>query len=454
MSTTVKNEKVDLQAGLTTDEARKISKEAYIYGFPLVDNYRIQYAYFVNKSDPEYKTNWNTLNNTARVYTAQDKTVQSPNSDTPYSFIGADLRAEPLVISVPGFEKRRYYSIQFIDMYTFVFAYVGSRTTGSDSGNFLLVGPAWKGEVPAGIKEVIRSETEFAFALFRTQLFNPADIENVKMIQAGYKVQTLSQFQGKPGPTKAHAIQFMKPFIAERENRSIDFFNVLNFILQFCPTHPSEKELRARFEKLGIVAGKEFQVKDDEIKKAIEDGIDDAWKIYDETKKLVYEGKVTSSDVFGSREDLMNNYVYRFLAAKDGIYGNVSEEAIYPSYFTDEKGDKLDGSTNKYILRFREGQLPPVNAFWSLTMYQLPQSLLYGNPLDRYLISSSMLPGLTKDEDGSITIYIQHESPGKNKESNWLPAPKGPFLCALRLYWPKSTVLEGKWKQPPLEKVD
>src|SRR5882757_5722464 len=185
---------------VTPVEARAIAKEATIYGFPLVDSYRIQYSYFVDRSSPEYKAPWNTINNTARVYTPDDKAIQTPNSDTPYSFVGTDLRAEPLVLTVPAVEKGRYYSLQFIDMYTFDFAYVGSRATGNGAGNFLLAGPTWKGQKPAGIERVIQSETDFAFVLYRTQLFDPSDIDNVKKIQAGYKVQTLSAFLGRPAP--------------------------------------------------------------------------------------------------------------------------------------------------------------------------------------------------------------------------------------------------------------
>src|SRR4030095_3297547 len=174
-----------------------------IFGFPLVDSYRIQYAYFVDRGGPEYKAPGNQIFNNARVYTPEDRAIQTPNSDTPYSYIGADLRAEPLVLSVPAVEKGRYYSLQFIDMFTFNFAYVGSRATGNGPGRCLLAGPGWKGRKPAGIKAVIRSETDFVFVLYRTQLFNPGDIEKVKKIQAGYTVQPLSAFLGEPAPPEA-----------------------------------------------------------------------------------------------------------------------------------------------------------------------------------------------------------------------------------------------------------
>ena len=442
------------QKTITPAEARAIAKEAYIYGFPMVDSYRIQHAYFVDKDSPEFKGGWNEIHNTARVYTPEDKAVQTPNSDTPYSMVGVDLRAEPIVLTVPEIEKERYYSIQLIDAYTFNFAYIGSRATGNGAGSFLLAGPNWKGETPPGIKKVIRSETELALAVYRTQLFNPADIDNVKKVQAGYKVQTLSAFLGKPAPT-APAINFFKPLSRENEQTSLEFFQQLNFLLQFCPTNPSEKQLMARFAKLGIGPNGNFdpQKLSPEIGKAVEGGMADAWKALEELKtKQLETGKVTSGEIFGTREYLKNNYLYRMAAAVLGIYGNSKEEAMYPIYALDSDGHKTDGS-NRYTVHFAPGQLPPVNAFWSLTMYEMPQSLLYANSLNRYLINSPMLPDMKRDADGSLTLYVQHDSPGTDKESNWLPAPSGPFSCAMRLYWPKPEALSGKWKAPKLKKA-
>ena len=183
---------------VTPEQVRAIAKEATIYGLPLVDNYRVQHSYFVDPGIPEFKAPWNTLFNNARVYTPEDKAVQTPNSDTPYSLIAPTCVPSRWCFTVPAIEKERYYSLQFIDMYTFNFAYVGSRATGNDAGSFLLVGPHWKGTPPKGIKAVIRSGTDFALVVYRTQLFNPADIDNVKKIQAGYQVQALSGFLGQP----------------------------------------------------------------------------------------------------------------------------------------------------------------------------------------------------------------------------------------------------------------
>src|SRR5438034_7368132 len=236
-------------ADLTAAAACAIVKEAYIYGFPLVDNYRIQYGYFVDRQNPEFKAPWNQIVNIPRVYTPADTAIQTPNSDTPYSFVGMDLRAEPMVLTVPPIEKKRYFSAQLIDAYTFNFDYIGSRTTGNNGGSYLVAGPNWKGETPKGVKKVFRSETEFVFAVYRTQLFNPGDIDNVKKVQAGYKAQALSAFLGTAAPKAAPAIDFIKPLSPAEEKTSPEFFNILNFVLQFCPTNPSETELMARFAK-------------------------------------------------------------------------------------------------------------------------------------------------------------------------------------------------------------
>src|ERR1044072_5920023 len=163
------------QSAITPDEVRAIAKEAYIYGFPMADNYRIQHAYYVDTPNKEYKAPWNTLVNTPRVYTPADTAVQTPNSDTPYSFAGLDLRAEPMVFTMPKIEKGRYFSVQLIDAYTQNFDYLGSRTTGNGGGSYLIAGPGWNGSTPKGIKKVLRSETEFVLPVVRTQLFNPGD---------------------------------------------------------------------------------------------------------------------------------------------------------------------------------------------------------------------------------------------------------------------------------------
>jgi len=440
---------------LTPEEARSIAKEAYIYGFPMVDNMRIQYSYFVDKENPEFKAPYNTLLNIPRVFTPEDKAVQTPNSDTPYSWIGFDFRAEPIVFTVPPIANGRYWSLQLIDLYTHNFDYLGSRTSGNEGGSYLIAGPDWEGETPPGITKVIRCETSIAMGLMRTQLINPEDLENVKAIQQQYLFQPLSAFLGQTAPAAAPEIAFPKPLTPETQKTSLEFFSLLNFHLQFCPPHASEKELMERLAKLGIGAGESFDPEKltPEIKQAIEQGMADAWADFAGVVEEVNARKITSGDLFGTREYLKNNYLYRMTAAVLGIYGNTKEEAMYPAYYVDAAGNKLDGR-NRYTLRFAPGQLPPANSFWSLTMYEQPASLLVANPINRYLVNSPMLPQFAQDDDGGITFYIHYESPGPEKEANWLPAPQGPFSLMMRLYWPKAEALEGKWTPPPVQIVE
>ncbi|HMQ33021.1 MAG TPA: DUF1254 domain-containing protein [Chloroflexaceae bacterium] len=435
----------------TAGDARAIAKVATIYGFAIVDNLRIQHSYFVDSASHDFKAPYNRLVHIPRVYTHEDTALQTANSDTPYSWCGLDLRAEPLVITVPPIAPERYFSVQLIDLYTHNFDYIGSRTTGNGGGHFLIAGPGWQGQTPDGITRVIRCETELAIALFRTQLFNVDDLDNVKAIQAQYAVRPLSAFLGQPAPAAAPSIAFPAPLTPEAQKTSLEFFRLLNFALQFCPTHPSEAELMARLATIGVGAGLPFDAGTlaPETRQAFEQGMADAWADFAGGVQLANEGKLGSGDVFGTREILKNNYLYRMLGAALGIYGNTQAEAIYLPYYVDADGQQLNGA-HRYALRFGPGQLPPANSFWSLTMYGEPSKLLVANPINRYLLNSTMLAQFKRDADGGLTLLIQHESPGKDNEANWLPAPEGPFSMMMRLYWPQAAALDGSWKAPPL----
>lgn len=445
------------QVDVSPADARAIAKEAYIYGYPIVDAYRINYAFFMLPGNPEYKGPMNTLINLARLFTPDDTAVQTPNSDTPYSFFAADLRAQPIVLTVPEIEKDRYYSIQLIDAYTQNFAYIGSRATGSDAGHFLLAGPGWTGATPPGIKGVIRSETDFITAIYRTQLFRPNDIDRVKAIQAGYRMQPLNEFLGQTPPAAPAQIDFIRPFAPFENKSSLEIFNVLNFMLtSFCPTVPSEGDLMARFAKIGVGRGRRFDASalSPAVREAVQQGVADAWADYEAFKTSAIDtGRVTSGDMFGDRAYLKNNYLYRMAAAIVGIFGNSKAEAMYPIYTVDDQQGALDASKHGYALRFPPGTLPPVHAFWSVTMYSVPEQLLVANPIQRYLINSPMLPDLKRDADGGLTIHIQKSSPGPERQANWLPAPDGPFFMAMRLYWPKEEALTGAWTAPKLARA-
>jgi len=435
-------------------DAKQIAEEAFIYGLPMVMNYGTIYEYFIDKDSTQYKTGFNQIYNTARVYTPKDTTVVTPNSDTPYSFVCADLRAEPVVLSVPEIEKGRYYSVQLIDLYTFNYGYIGSRATGNGAGTYMIAGPNWKGETPEGVKKVFRCETEFSLALFRTQLFGSSDLDNVKKIQAGYKVQTLSAFLKKDAPPAIPELSWPK---IDKKMAQADPFAYLNFLLQLCPPAGDaavEKPLRAKFARIGIEAGKPFALdklspeQKAELVMGVKSGVE---KI---KQKVATIGKDENGwrigAAFGDRAFYKGNWTLRAAAAMAGIYGNDAVEALYPMLATDSDGNKPDCSKSRYSLTFPAGQLPPTNAFWSVTMYDGKTQLLIENPIDRYLINSPMLPDLKKNDDGSLTIYVQKDSPGKDKESNWLPAADGPVYVVMRLYWPKKEALAGEWKPPAL----
>src|SRR4029079_19773717 len=311
----------------------------------------------------------------------------------------------------------------------------------------------WKGTTPPGIKKVFHSTTQFSLAGYRTQLFNPADMPNVIKVQSGYKIQPLSSYLKQPAPPAAPAIDFPK---INKEMAKTNFWEYLAFSLQFAPAGPEEKEIRAKLARLGVEAGKKFDASafSPEQKAALVEGM----KAGDAKVKEFLAGGVKNvngwniGDWFGDRAFYNGNWIKRAASAVAGIYGNDSIEATYPMASTLADGEPLGVIKHSYTLPFPAGQLPPVNAFWSVTMYDGKTQLLIKNPINRYLINSPMLPNLKKNADGSLTLYIQKDSPGADKESNWLPAPDGPIYLAMRLYWPKPeppSVLppgEGTWK--------
>jgi len=459
-----KAEKSDKLAGTAVpwiDEARAIAEEGFIYGLPIVMNYAVMYEYAVDKNSGQYKAPFNTISNDSRVFTYKDTAVVTPNSDTPYSMLWLDLRAEPIVISVPAVEKTRYYSVQLEDGNTFNYGYIGSRATGNDAGDYLVVGPGWQGETPPGISKVFHSTTQFSIAIFRTQLFNPDDIQNVIDVQKGYKARPLSTYLGQPAPAAAPAIDFPK---IDNEMVKSNFFEYLDFALQFAPAGPEEAEIRAKLASIGVGPGKTFDFKDlspehkAEIGLGMKAGEEKVEKYLADGVKEINGWKISS--FFGDRAFFNGDWLKRAAGAKAGIYGNDAVEAMYPLATTYSDGQPLDCSKHDYTLTFPAGQFPPVTAFWSVTMYDGKTQLLIKNPIDRYLINSPMMPNMKKGSDGSLTIYIQKDNPGPAKESNWLPAPDGAIYVVMRLYWPKTDVPsilppgEGTWQPPAFVQVN
>ncbi len=439
-------------------EAKAIAEEAYIYGLPIVMNYSVMNDYAVDRDSGQFKAPFNQISNEARVYTYEDTAIVSPNSDTPYSVAWLDLRAEPVVLSVPAVEGGRYYSAQLIDGNTYNYGYIGTRATGSDAGDYMVVGPGWSGETPDGINKVFQSSTQFSFVIYRTQLFGPDDMPNVEKVQAGYEVQTLSSYQDQPAPAAVPTIDF--PEVSPELVKS-NFFKYLDFALEFAPATPAEADIRAKLAKIGVGPDKSFSFEDlpSSQKQAVAQGMADGdAKLKDYLAEGLFKVNGWSvSDLWGDDSFIDGVWIKRAAGASAGIYGNDSVEAVYILGRNLANGDALDGSKQNYTLTFPSGELPPVGAFWSLTMYNGDTQLLIKNPINRYLINTALVPDMTKNADGSLTLYVQKDSPGKEKEANWLPAPDGPIYLALRMYLPTTEqpsilpVGEGTWQPPALE---
>jgi len=239
--------------------AKDIAEAGFIYGLPIVMNYAVMHEYAVDRGSGQFKAPFNHIKNEPNVFTYKDTAIVTPNSDTPYSFVWMDLRAEPVVLSVPAIDPKRYYSVMLCDGNTYNYGYIGTRTTGNEAGHYMVVGPDWKGAVPAGIKRVFRSSTQFSLAGYRTQLFGPDDLDGVKAVQAGYQVRMLSAYLNQASPPAATAISF--PMI-NKELAKTNFFEFLDFALQFAPPQANELAVRAELARIGVGAGKTFNFRD------------------------------------------------------------------------------------------------------------------------------------------------------------------------------------------------
>ena len=430
----------------TPAEAKAIAAEAWLYAYAPLQGYQTLWNQTQNKTFPGYVGGFNRFRHYSRSATPADTDIVTPNNDTPYSWAWLDLRAEPIVLKLPAVPAPRYYVNQWFDLYTHNFAYTGVRSTGREAGDYLFAGPRWKGTVPKGIKAVFRSETEIVGTLTRTAIEGgPDDIPAMQAVQSQYRLTPLSKFTGRKAPPAKPPVDW--PPYDRAGAEGLGFIPYINALLPLMPTVPSEVDMRARFARIGVGPGRPFNAAglDPAIRKAMEEGVAEAAA----ELKARAQAEKTSMDLFGTREFLGKDYVYRRNAgALLGIYGNSKEEALYGSQQTDKAGKVLDGSRN-WLLRFEPGQLPPVNDFWSITMYGLPERYLVPNPINRYSIGDRT-PGLKTGADGSLEIYLQAESPGKDKESNWLPTPKGPFFFVGRFYGPRETALRGDWTLPPL----
>jgi hypothetical protein len=439
------------QSALTEQEAQAIALDAYIYFYPLM-SMDLSRKQFTNGTT-DFKGPMNTFVNVPAYPPADFKGVVRSNFDTLYSASWLDMTQEPLVISAPDTDGR-YYLLPMLDMWTDVFASPGWRTTGTKAGNFLVTPPGWNGTVPDGMTR-ISAPTPYVWLIGRTKTDGPPDYDAVRKIQAGYKVTLLSEFGKPPKPVefKLDSSVDMKtpPKVQVDTMAGGKYFAYAAELLKLHPPHVTDEPIIARMKKIGIEVGKSFDIGklDPAVQKAIEGAPQDgqklmAWKL--PTLARVANGWSMNTDTVGVYG---NYYLKRAILSQQGLGANVVEDAIYPLNLADENGKPLDGA-NKYTITFEKGAAPPVNAFWSITLYD-QEGFQVGNVLNRFAVSSWM-PFKT-NSDGSLDLYFQNESPGKDMEANWLPAPKGPFNLTMRLYAPKSEALTGKWNPPPVTKV-
>ena len=442
-------------APLSEDQAAEVAEDAYVFGYPLV---LMDVTKAVSTAVPKPEGTKAPINQFAHVRAFPDATytdIVSPNADTLYSLAWLDVAKEPMVLSVPQIGKR-FYLMQIMDDWTNVFADPGTRSTGGGKGNFAIVGPEWTGKLPEGVQE-LRSPTNTVWIVGRTQTNGKGDYRAVHAIQDQYKLTPLSAWSidyTPPGDVLVAKGVDVKTPAAEQVARmdAATFFARLNTVMKGNPPAAVDADAMNRFAAIGVAPGKPFDPAklNPAVAKRIERGVSAAReKIYADAQKPLGKNVNGWSVVTEGIGRYGTDYLFRAIVALVGLGTNLPEDATYPLARVDAEGKALTGA-NRYLIRFAKGQLPPVGAFWSMTMYNSKQAFV-DNPINRYAIGDR--DKLKFADDGSLTLYVQQESPGKDKEPNWLPAPRDEFNLVMRLYWPKKEILNGTWKPPAVERV-
>ena len=449
---------------ITEAQAHAIGVDAYVYFYSLVtmDVTRKQFTNLEPGKMPG-RGPMNMFNNVPTYPPADDRGVVRPNFDTLYSIAYLDMTKEPVVVSVPD-TNGRYYLLPMLDMWSDVFASPGWRTTGTQAGNFLVTPPGWRPDLRERFidefklprdTQRIDAPTPYVWVIGRTKTDGPADYDAVHKIQAGFKVTLLSEWGKPPKPAEVKidpSIDMKTPPKIQVDTMPAGkYFAYAAELLKLQPPHITDEPILAQMKRIGIEPGKSFDIEkvSPAVKKALESAPEAAqklmeWKI--PTLARVANHWSMNTDTMGVYG---NYYLKRAILAQIGLGANLPEDAIYPLNLSDDTGRPLDGS-NKYTLHFEKSATPPVNAFWSVTLYD-SEGFQVANPLNRFAVSSWM--PFKYDPDGALTLYFQNESPGKDKEANWLPAPKGAFNLTMRLYAPKSEALTGRWNPPPVTKA-
>ena len=440
-------------AAVTPEESAAIGVEAYVYGYPLV-TMEMTRRVMTNVSKPEGTRA--PMGQLIRMRTYPDasfRDVTAPNADTLYTTAWFDVSKEPWVLSVPAMGDR-YFLLPMLDGWTEVFQVPGTRTTGDKAKTWAITGPSWKGKLPQGVREY-KSPTAIVWLLGRIYCSGtPADYKAVHALQDQFKLVPLSSYGKKytPPPGTVDPAIDMKTAVREQVNRmdAGAYFKLFAQLLKDNPPAKDDAPILARIAQIGIVPGQEFDIA--KLDPAVAQGLNDVPKLGVEKIMAHFKnaGKMENGWVFSTKTGVYGtDYLQRALIAAIGLGANRPEDAIYPTSETAANGKPYEGS-NKYVLSFAKGQMPPVNGFWSLTMYDADYFFV-PNPLNRYTLSSRNK--FKTNKDGSVNLFIQNTSPGKDKESNWLPAPAGRFILMFRFYWPKEAIIDGTWKPPAVTAI-
>lgn len=442
---------------LSSNNPEDIATVGYIWGFPLVNMER-QFNYATNANTPPGVGigHANTISCAKELVDASFTLVVSPNSDTLYCIGNFNLKDEPIVLQVPSI-KDRYFTFQFVDAYTNDFAYVGTRATGNNGGTYLLAGPQWIGDVPEGVMK-IWSPTNLVWLINRILVTGQDDISNVHEIQDKIIVKPLSLYLGKNinslnNTTNSNTTQLPiepKPSLIAPTGTKI--FDELGVAMAENPPNPPDPVLVAKLASIGIGPGKTPSTSANQtIQDALQKGITKGQNMIN--AEVANIGTLSNGWMVNPKAGVFgDDYLFRAAIAQKGLGANIAQEALYPFAFIDSDGNPLNGE-NKYLIHFNPGQIPPVDAFWSITMYN-SKSLFVDNPINRYSIGKYTY-GLKNNTDGSLDIYIQTDSPGTDKESNWLPSPaEENFSMVMRLYLPQHQIFDGTWEYPSIKKIE
>jgi hypothetical protein len=439
---------------LREDDALKIGTEAYVFGYPLV---LMDVTRQVSTAVPKVLGQKAPVNQFAHMREFPDHTsagVLIPDADTLYSFAWLDLQREPMILGLPAVGKR-YYMMPMLDAWSNVFAVPGTRTTGNGRGDFAIVGPQWTGTLPAGLKE-IRSPTAMVWLIGRTQTGGRRDYAAVHAIQDKYTLTPLSAWgKGYTPPANVPIEQGtnlkLPPKSQVAQMDAATYFGRLNALMQDNPPAAADAPALARFVAIGVAPGRSFDLThlDLAVAKGLERSVRAGQAQIVTNTKQARGTNINGWGLFTATGSYGTNYLWRSIVALTGLGAVLPEDVVSQSTTVDADGRPLTGA-NRYVVRLPEGQLPPVNAFWSLTMYNARKAFVR-NPINRYALSNR--DKLKLDADGSLSLYVQSDSPGKGQESNWLPSPQDSFIVVMRLYWPRQEILDGTWKIPALERV-